>query len=195
VNYTTIEDVPEGEQDLVGTFSMNGHPIVIVFDLGTSHDFISKASTQKCQLIIEHMNTLYMILTPGGNVITKKLVINSPLNLAGKVYKTHLIILDGQGIDVILGMTDHKALLNTTSRTVQLDSPNHGIVVLQVPSPSNTTPSIHHTTAKKLEDIYVAWSFQMYFMMICLACRQIGMWSSPLNYNPVQHLYLDDRIR
>jgi hypothetical protein len=46
---------------------------------------------------------------------------NAPLNLGGKVYKTHLIVLDGQGIDVILGMSwmrDHKALLDTTSRTV-----------------------------------------------------------------------------
>jgi hypothetical protein len=46
-----------------------------------------------------------MILTPGGNVITQQLVINAPLNLAGKVYKTHLIVLDGQEIDVILGMS------------------------------------------------------------------------------------------
>jgi hypothetical protein len=78
---------------------------VILFDSGASHDFISKACTQKCQLMIEHMSTPYMILTPRGNVTAKQLVINAPLNLAGKVYKTHLIVLDGQGIDVILGMT------------------------------------------------------------------------------------------
>jgi hypothetical protein len=73
-----------------------------------------------------------MILTPGGNAITKQLVINAPLNLGGKVYKTHLIVLDGQDIDVILGMSwmrDHKSLLDTASRTVQLDSPDHGVVV------------------------------------------------------------------
>jgi hypothetical protein len=103
-----------------------------------------------------------MILTLGGNVITKQLVINAPLNLGGKVYKAHLIVLDGQGIDVILGMSwlrDHKALLNTASHTMQLDSPDHGVVVLQLPSPSRTTPSLHHTTAHKLEDIRVACEF------------------------------------
>jgi hypothetical protein len=133
VNYTTIEDVPEGEQVFTGTLSLNGHPIVILFDSGASHDFISKACTQKCHLVIEHMSTRYMILTPGGNIITQQLIINALLNLAGKVYKTHLIILDGQGIDVILRMSwmrDHKALLNTASCTVQLDSPDHGIVIL-----------------------------------------------------------------
>jgi hypothetical protein len=133
VNYTTVEDVPEGERVLVGTFSLNGHSIVILFDFGATHDFISKACTQKCQLVIEHMSTPYMILTPGGNVTTRQLVTNAPLNVVGKIYKTHLIVLDGQGIDVILEMRwmrDHKALLDTASCTMQLDSLDHGIVVL-----------------------------------------------------------------
>jgi hypothetical protein len=56
-------------------------------------------------------------------------------------------------------MRDHKALLNTASRTMQLDSPDHGIVVLQLPSPSSITPSLHHTTAQKLEDICVGCEF------------------------------------
>jgi hypothetical protein len=51
------------------------------------------------------MCTPYIILTPGGNVGTRQLVINAPLNLAEKIYKTHLIVLDGQGIDVILRMS------------------------------------------------------------------------------------------
>jgi hypothetical protein len=45
----------------------------------------------------------------------------------------HLIVLDGQGIDVILGMNwmrDHKVLLDTASHTVELDSLDHGVVVL-----------------------------------------------------------------
>jgi hypothetical protein len=38
-------------------------------------------------------------------MVTQYLAKNTPLNLARKVYKTGLIILDGQGIDVILGMS------------------------------------------------------------------------------------------
>jgi hypothetical protein len=56
-------------------------------------------------------------------------------------------------------MRDYKVLLNTTSRTMQLDSPDHGIVVLQLSSPSSATPSLHHTTVQKLEDIRVACEF------------------------------------
>jgi hypothetical protein len=162
VNYTTIEDVPKGECVLAGAFSLNGHPVVILFDSSASHDFISKACTQKCQMVIKHMSAPYMILTHGGNIITKQLVINAPLNLGGKVYKTHLIVLDGQGIDVILVMNwmrDHKALLDTASRTVQMDSLDHGGVVIQLLPPLSTTPSLYHATAQKLEDIRVACAF------------------------------------
>jgi hypothetical protein len=132
------------------------------FYSGASHDFMSKACTQKCQLVIEHIKTPYMILTPSGNIITRKLVINAPLNLGGKVYKTHLIVVDGQGIYVILGMSwmrDHKALLDTASCTMQLDSLDHGVVALQLSSPSSNTPSLHHTTSQNLEGLRIACEF------------------------------------
>jgi hypothetical protein len=33
INYTTLEDISEGEQVLTGVFSLNGHPIVILLIL------------------------------------------------------------------------------------------------------------------------------------------------------------------
>jgi hypothetical protein len=45
INYTTLEDIPEGEQVLAGTFSLNGYPAVVLFDSGATHDFITKACT------------------------------------------------------------------------------------------------------------------------------------------------------
>jgi predicted aspartyl protease len=86
VNYTTMEDIPEGKQVFTGTFSLNGHPVIILFDSGASHDFISKAYTQKHQLAIEHMLTPYMVSTRGGKIITRQVVVNPSLNLGGRVY-------------------------------------------------------------------------------------------------------------
>jgi hypothetical protein len=43
VNYTTMKGVPEGGHVLTGTFSLNGHLIIIPLDSGATHDFISKA--------------------------------------------------------------------------------------------------------------------------------------------------------
>jgi hypothetical protein len=60
------------------------------------------------------MSTPYVIKTTEGKITTNQLVKNVPLNLGGKEYKTFLIVLEGQGIDVILGigwMNAHKTLL------------------------------------------------------------------------------------
>jgi hypothetical protein len=90
-----------------------------------------------------------------------------PLNSAGKLYKTSLIVLDGQGIDVILGMRcmkEHKAMLDTVAHTVQLSTLDHNIVTFQLSSSATATPWVQHTTAQNLEDIPVAREFPNVFL-------------------------------
>jgi hypothetical protein len=77
VNYTTMEDVPKGEQVLASMFSLNGYPIVILFHSGATHNFISKACTKNYELIVTHLNTPYMISTPGGKMVTHYLAKNT----------------------------------------------------------------------------------------------------------------------
>jgi hypothetical protein len=105
VNYALMVDIPEGESILTGIFSLNGHPIVILFDTRATHDFINKACTQRHKVENEPTNTPYAISTPKRRVITKQLVMYTALNLAGKLFRTSLIVLDGQGIDAILAMS------------------------------------------------------------------------------------------
>jgi hypothetical protein len=66
VNNTTMEDIPEGEPVLVGTFFLNDHSPFVLFGSGATHDFVSKACTQKCKLVIEPISAPYVISTPGG---------------------------------------------------------------------------------------------------------------------------------
>jgi hypothetical protein len=47
VNHTTLEDIPEGEEVLVGTFLLFRHPFIILFDSGASHDFMSLTCAKK----------------------------------------------------------------------------------------------------------------------------------------------------
>jgi hypothetical protein len=166
VNYTTLEDVPEGEQVLAGMFSLNGHPIVVLFDSGATHNFISKECTKIHRLTLTHLSTPYMISTPGGKTVTQYLAKNTPLNLGGRVYKASLIILDGQGIDAILGMSwmkEYKVVLDIATRTVHLESPIHGSVSLRLPSPTSIASALHHTVVQNLEDIPVACEFSDVF--------------------------------
>jgi hypothetical protein len=57
----------------------------------------------------------------------------------------------------------HKALFDTATRVVQLDSPIHGIHVLQLSSVPAANPSVHHIAAQNLEDIPVAYEFSDVF--------------------------------
>jgi hypothetical protein len=138
----------------------------ILFDSGATHDFISKACVQKSQLAIQHKSTPYLIKTLEGKISTDQLVKNAPLILGCKEYKTCFIVLEGQGLDIILGMgwmKAHKAFLDTATQVVQLDSPIHGVHVLQQSSPSAAKPSVHHTATQSLADIPVACKFPNVF--------------------------------
>jgi hypothetical protein len=178
VNYTTMEDIPEGEQVLAGTFSLNGHLVIILFDSRVSHDFISKAWTQKHQLAIKYMLTPYMISTLGGKIITRQVIVNPSLNLGGRVYQTSLVVLEGQEIDVILGtdwMRKHKAVLDIVAHAVHLESPAHGSVVLKLQPPTSTVSTLHHTVAPNLEDIPVTCAFLDVFSEDLSGCLRIEM--------------------
>jgi hypothetical protein len=66
VNHTTVEDIHEGEEVLAGTFLLFGHPVIILFDSGASHDFMSSTCTKRVKLALTVAKPSYMISTPGG---------------------------------------------------------------------------------------------------------------------------------
>jgi hypothetical protein len=79
----------------------------------------------------------YFISTPGGRVIANQMAQKILLELVERVFLTTLIILEGQRIDVILGMNwmkMHRAVLDISARLVHHDSPIHDKVSLQLSS-------------------------------------------------------------
>jgi hypothetical protein len=109
---------------------------------------------------------LYMISTPEGWVDADWIVRKVPLELAGRVFSTDLIILKGQELDVILGMSWmklHRAVLDIAGRLVHLDSPVYGKVILHLLVVSRIKASFHHVGELKLEDIHVIREFSDVF--------------------------------
>jgi hypothetical protein len=164
-NYTTMEEIPMGEV-LAGTFSLNEHPVIILSDSGASHDFISSTCAKKAMLSMVATETPYVISTPGGRVDAYRIVRKAPLELVGRVFSTDLIILSGQGIDVILGMSWmklHKTVLDIAVQLIHLDSPVYGKVTLHLPAISHIKASLHHVVELKLKDIHVIQEFPNVF--------------------------------
>jgi hypothetical protein len=115
-----VDEIPTGEEVLMGTFFLNDHPIIILFDSGASHDFVSSACVKRAKLTLVASGEPYIISTPEGRVDTDHIAQKVPLELSERVFSTSRIVLSGQGIDVILGtrwMKSRKAILcdRTTS--------------------------------------------------------------------------------
>jgi hypothetical protein len=65
-NFTTLEEIPLGEEVLAGTFFLYEHPIIILFDSGASRDFLSWAYAQKGSVTLCATQVPYSISTPEG---------------------------------------------------------------------------------------------------------------------------------
>jgi hypothetical protein len=94
-NFTMVEEIPTGEEVLAGTFFLYEHPIIILFDLGTSHDLMSLACAQKTKLTLWANSAPYSITTPGARVAVDRMGHAVPLDLIRRVFLTSFIILEG----------------------------------------------------------------------------------------------------
>jgi hypothetical protein len=65
-NYNTVEEIPTGEELLVGTFFLNEHPIITLFNSGASHDFMSSTCAKKVKLSLVASGAPNVISTLGG---------------------------------------------------------------------------------------------------------------------------------
>jgi hypothetical protein len=141
---------------------LNEYPVIILFDSGVSHDFMSSTCAKKPKLSLVASGAPYVISTLGGRVDANRIVQKVPLELSGRIFSTNLIILNGQGINVILGMSWmklHRAVLDIAGRLVHLDSPVYGKVILHLPTISRIRASLHDVIELKLDDIHVVHEF------------------------------------
>ena len=141
-----------------GTFSINYHPAVILFDSGASHSFISSKFGAKVGLDFCHTKGSYMISTPGGKIASNQMVRTAPLKLGSKTISTDLILLPLEGMEVILGMewmNRHGVLLDISSRAIEINSPTHGHSVLYLPHHQCNNSCAYAMKDIRLEDIPV----------------------------------------
>ena len=143
VHYTTLEGIPEGAPVMAGMFSINDRPIMVLFDSGASHTFISKECALKLGLELDCLKSPYSIHSPGGQIITNQMTRQVPLQLQEKIYPTYFIILPTQKVDIILGMNwigVHGVILDTISQSVHINSPIHGSMTLHLGGHKSLTP-------------------------------------------------------
>jgi hypothetical protein len=82
-SFTTVEEIPPNDEVLTDTFYLFEHPIIILFDSGASHDFMSLSHAQKAKLTLWATKVPYSINTLRGRVVADRMVHKIPLELVG----------------------------------------------------------------------------------------------------------------
>jgi hypothetical protein len=59
LNFSTLEELPEGAPVMTGIFLVFNQPVLILFDSGASHSFISQKFSVKCQLPFYHTKWVF----------------------------------------------------------------------------------------------------------------------------------------
>jgi hypothetical protein len=162
VNFTTLAELPEGAPIMTGTFSINYTPVIILFDSGATHSFISDKCVAQVGLDSCQTKGSYMISTPGGKINSNQLIRYVPIQLGNKVIKTDLVLLSLEGMDIILGMdwmTKHKVMLDISSRVIEIDSPYEGATTLYLPQQEYFHSCVYATIDINLEDIPIVCEY------------------------------------
>jgi hypothetical protein len=167
VYYTQVATTPEGEPIMMGMFLVANHPLVILFDSGASHTFISKKFVEKHCIPYTESREGFKFHSPGGQIFTKEVAYQVPVTLAERGFPTNMIVLKGQDIDVILGMNwlaQHKAILNTDIRTIRLSYGQEEVLLsIPVAIPAKLTGIVYEAIIPEIQDIMVVCEFPVIF--------------------------------
>jgi hypothetical protein len=83
VNHVIVEEAQEAPDMVIGTFSINDISVVVLFDSGTSHSFISAAYVEKHNLPIALLRFQMIVSSPGGDMPARQLCPKVNLKIRG----------------------------------------------------------------------------------------------------------------
>ena len=104
MNHINVEEIYEESDVVAGKFKLNSIPALVLFDTGASHSFISKAFVDRNGFPTENIGCPIKVSSPGGEMIVNSGCIDLVIEFGKYKFPVNLIILNSQGLDVILGM-------------------------------------------------------------------------------------------
>jgi hypothetical protein len=162
LNFTTLADIPKGAPVMTGIFSVLNFPAVILFYSGASHSFISTKFSAKCQLPFHHTNGGITISTPGGRVATYQINRHVPIRLGSFIFKTTLLIMGLESVDIILGtdwLSRRHVVINVAARAIEIHSPMDGEITLFLPDQGCTRSCAFALVESPVEKIPVVCEY------------------------------------
>jgi hypothetical protein len=83
VNHVTTEESQQSQDVVLGLFLANSHLVMILFDSGALHSFISSRFVAKHNLPIKIMKYIMLISSPGDDMKTKHICMTISIAIRG----------------------------------------------------------------------------------------------------------------
>jgi hypothetical protein len=104
-------------------FLINDTSLVVLFDSGASHSFISAAYVGKHNLPLALLRCQMIVSSPGGDMPARQRCPKVNLKIRGVDFVANLIVLESKGIDVILEidwLNKYKVLIDCAKKSIKL---------------------------------------------------------------------------
>ena len=99
------EEATQSPDMIKGTCFLKNILLIVLFDSGAMHSFISIDCVKKLNLSLSSLPFDLLVSTPtGGKVSTSQACLNCPILVEGKPFVIDLVCLPLTGIDIIIGM-------------------------------------------------------------------------------------------
>ncbi|WVZ89653.1 LOW QUALITY PROTEIN: hypothetical protein U9M48_036032 [Paspalum notatum var. saurae] len=163
VHFIHMDQIPAGEPVLAGTFTINGHPAIVLFDSGATHTFLSKSYALRHGIKIYKLKENYHITAPSSPVTTGLMARQLKVDIGPESFVINPVVLPHQGIDIILGMNwmaQNDAVLHVGSRAVQLKFKVTGkILKVHIPKQKHIEAIVNTTELQEIKKIPVVCEF------------------------------------
>ena len=104
MNHINMEEVEAQLDAVIGKFLVKSFTPVILFYTGASHSYISRGFVDKYKLPTKVLRTPMLVSSPGAEHMASQGCFQMPLTISRHVFPSDLIILESQGLYVILGL-------------------------------------------------------------------------------------------
>jgi hypothetical protein len=154
----TVEQAQDASRVVLGTFPIDSERAKVLFDSGASHSFIIDQFVAKGNMHVSPMKKSLLVRSPGGNLKASHLCPQVNQKIVGVDFPSNLVVLESQGIDVILEMVwlkKYDGVIQCQDKSVHLISPQGDIIeFIAAPSPTGKE-MVNSMKVKVLEDIKV----------------------------------------
>jgi predicted aspartyl protease len=123
VNHVAVEDAQAAPDVIIGMILVNNNGAIVLFDSGASHSFVAANFVQKHNLPLAMLKNRMIVSSLGGDMHARHVCSKVSIRIRGVEFLANLVVLESNGIDVILGMdwlSKHKGMINYAKKAVRL---------------------------------------------------------------------------